>query len=92
MKTLIVKLRHMLYAFHEMGKLLKVGPLVVNSLQRAIDKNGFFYAFHLSLFAIVLGKWVCRSFRTAIGGDFRLHPSPYSISASWVFWPSKEPE
>src|SRR6185503_11760306 len=46
-EALIIELSYTLYAFHKPGKIFELRPLVVDSLQRAIDNDGFFYSFHL---------------------------------------------
>ena len=48
MQSLVIKLLHLFNSLHELGEVLKLGPLVVDRVNRRIDFDGFFNAFHKS--------------------------------------------
>jgi uncharacterized membrane protein len=45
-KPSIIKLPDFFYPFHEPGKFFELRPLIVDMIERAIDFDRFFYAFH----------------------------------------------
>jgi hypothetical protein len=82
MKPLVIELRHTFDAFHKAGKILELRPLIVDSLQRAIDNDGFFYSFHVG------PPSCCLIVSSEIGRGLRLllHSSFYCIRGILSFF------